>query len=187
MNNDDPECLPTRSCAAPALEAAFLSHRAELISFFHRRGHQLDAEDLLHEVWLRLPADGAHIKAPLAYMYSIANSLIIKRYHESIQGRRRDRAWGEATGPATPDCSDQPDADRVLQGKEEASRVLAALAKEGERVFRAFHRHRVDGLTQREIAEELGVSLRTVESDLARARLVVAALRKSADDLLLSI
>ncbi|KQT35174.1 hypothetical protein ASG29_03420 [Sphingomonas sp. Leaf412] len=153
-----------------------------MLAFFAARNRDGAAEDLLHELWLALPREGVHIDAPLSYMYSMANSLVIKQYHRENQNMARDRSWSEATGPAIPDRSDQPSADRVLAARETVRTVLSALAGEGERVFRIFHRHRVDGLTQAQVAAEMGVSIGTVEGDLRRARRVLSGLRDNADE-----
>ena len=46
---------------------------------------------------------------------------------------------------------------------------MALLDGLGPRVAAVFRRHRVDGAPQRQLAEEFGVSLSTVESDLRAA------------------
>ena len=45
-----------------------------------------------------------------------------------------------------------------------------------------FRRHRVDEVPQRKIAEEFGVSLSTVESDLRRAYRALAELKERMDE-----
>jgi RNA polymerase sigma-70 factor (ECF subfamily) len=45
-----------------------------------------------------------------------------------------------------------------------------------------FRRHRIDGLPQRQLAEEFGVSLSTVESDLRRAYAALAQLKERLDE-----
>ena len=168
------------------MEAAFLSHRAKLLAFFAARGASA-AEDLLHELWLSLPSEDAHIESPLSYMYRTANSLVIKQFRRETEGMHRDTAWQEASGPSIPGRSDHPGADRVVEAREAIALVLAALQGEGERVFRIFCRHRVDGLTQVQVAAEMGVSIGTVENDLRRARRVLSALRENAGESILSV
>jgi RNA polymerase sigma-70 factor (ECF subfamily) len=45
-----------------------------------------------------------------------------------------------------------------------------------------FRRHRIEGVTQRELAVEFGVSLSTVESDLRRAYSKIVAVREKIDE-----
>jgi RNA polymerase sigma-70 factor (ECF subfamily) len=68
-----------------------------------------------------------------------------------------------------PGVSDTPAGERVLIAREELARVEAALEALGERAREAFRLHRIEGLAQRAIAAQLGVSLSTIESDMRRA------------------
>lgn len=174
---DHPKELQGQKSASPAMAAAFLAHRFDLLRFFRARGRADRAEDLLHELWLALPREGVHINAPLSYMYRMANSLVIKCHQREIQDMKRDRAWSDTIDHAASHCSDQLSVDRVIMARQMAASVFAALADEGERVFRVFHRHCVDGLTQSAVAAEIGVSIGTVEGDLRRARRVLSMLR----------
>ena len=160
------------------MEASFLEHRAALMSFFRSRNVGDDAEDLLHELWIRLPKGEAPIHTPLSYMYRMANSLIIDRHRRSLQDRQRNRDWVESMGVLDPGSSDRPRSDHALEAREIAEISLTTLANEGGRVLRAFTLHRIDGLTQREVARILGVSIGTVEGDLRRAYRALLALRE---------
>jgi RNA polymerase sigma-70 factor (ECF subfamily) len=55
------------------------------------------------------------------------------------------------------------------------------LADLGPRVELVFRRFRIEGVGQRLIAEELGVSLTTVEKDLQKAYRAMLALKQSLD------
>jgi DNA-directed RNA polymerase specialized sigma24 family protein len=70
------------SSPSAGLQAAYLANREALLRFLAARGAGNAAEDLLQEVWIKLSRlDGgqAPIAAPLAYLYRIANSLMIDR------------------------------------------------------------------------------------------------------------
>src|SRR3546814_7319607 len=56
-----------------------------------------------------------------------------------------------------------------MAAAQEAAQIFRFLNRLGPRTATAFRRHRVDGVAQKEIAVELGVSLSTVESDLRTA------------------
>ena len=55
-------------------------------------------------------------------------------------------------------------------------------SRSGTRPAAIFRRHRVDEVPQRKIAEEFGVSLSTVESDLRRAYRALAELKERMDE-----
>lgn len=71
-----------------------------------------------------------------------------------------------------------PGPERELAARQEVARVERALAELGPRAAAILRRHRIDGLTQRAIAAEFGVSLSTVESDLRRAYAAILATRE---------
>ncbi len=165
------------------LEAVFLANRAQLLGFLRSHGAGEAAEDLLQELWLKVrDARTGPIAQPLSYLYRAANNLMLDRYRSDRQATARDRNWVEATGGSTLDRSDDPDRERVLIARETLGRVRAALAGLGTRADHIFRRHRLDGVHQREIASELGVSLSTVESDLRKATRALVEIKKSIDE-----
>ena len=71
---------------------------------------------------------------------------------------------------------------RALQTLHAAASDEAALGEVGERAAAMFRRHRIEGVSQRQIADEFGVSLSTVESDLRRAYGRIVAVRRAIDE-----
>jgi RNA polymerase sigma-70 factor (ECF subfamily) len=67
----------------------------------------------------------------------------------------------------------------VLIAREQLARIEAVLADVGERARDVFRLHRIEGLAQRDIAAQLGVSLSTVESDMRKAFRAVLAAREA--------
>lgn len=178
--------MPDHAPPPPSgLEASFLAHREELLRFLRARGAGDAAEDLLHEMWFRIsgarPQSGP-VAAPLAYLYRTANSLMIDRYRSARQAALRDHDWTEAASGANPSTADTPSAERVLIGREELALIAARLDALGPRVGAVFRRHRIDGMTQRVLAEEFGVSLSTIESDLRAAYRAIAEVREQIDE-----
>jgi RNA polymerase sigma-70 factor (ECF subfamily) len=165
------------------LEAAFLANRARLLRFLEVRGAGADAEDVLHEVWLKIGSrPTGPIGAPLSYLFRAADMAMIDRYRSARQAAKRDADWSEAAAGNLPGRSDQPSADRVIVGREHALMVSAALDELGARPAAIFRRHRIDGVPQRAVAEEFGVSLSTVESDLRLAYRAVLAVKERIDE-----
>ena len=160
----------TSPSSGAGLEAAFLAHRDVLLRFLRARGAGDAAEDLLHEVWLRIQAARRSqtmgpIAAPLPYLMRMADLLMIDRYRSQRQADKRDRDWTEINSD-TGGISAEPSAERRVAAAQEAASVLGLLDRLGPRAATAFRRHRIDGVAQRDVAVELGVSLSTVESDL---------------------
>lgn len=166
---------------APAgLEAAFLANRGALLRFLRARGAGEAAEDLLQDLWLKIAdARPGPVATPLAYLYRMADRLMIDRYRSVRQASVREQAWGELQA----DGAEMPDAERQLAAIQLAALVAALLdGLEPPRVGQIFRRHRGDGVSQRQIAEEFGVSLSTVESDLRRAYRALAEFRAQTDE-----
>lgn len=163
------------------LEAVLLAYRAQLLRFLAAHGAGDTAEDLLQELWLRISERPVGpVGNPLSYLYRAANNLMIDRHRAERQARLRDQSWTEAYAgdEAVPD----PSAEEALISREEWQRMNAALAAVGERPAYCLRRFRIDGVAQKDIAAELGVSLSTVESDLRRAYAGLLAARRQSDD-----
>jgi RNA polymerase sigma-70 factor (ECF subfamily) len=161
------------------LEAVFLANRAKLLGFLAARGAGDAAEDLLHELWLKM-ASGPRgpIASPLSYLFRAADTLMIDRYRSQRQADKRDHDWSEVSGGAEPGVADAPSAERHLIAREQARLVAEALDGLGPRAAAIFRRHRIDGIPQRQVAEEMDVSLSTVESDLRGAYRALAELKE---------
>lgn len=163
------------------LEAVFLANRETLMRFLRARGAGDAAEDLLQDLWLRASgAQAGPIAEPLSYLYATANNLMLDRHRSFSRAQKRDHDWTDAA-TTMPGVSDAPSAERVLIGRERLRRVQDALAALGERPAAIFRRFRVDGVGQRDIAQEFGISLSAVEKDLQKAYRVIADL-KGRDD-----
>ena len=165
------------------LEAVYLANRDKLLRFLRARGAGDAAEDLLHELWLKVSAARTGpVAAPLAYLFRAADTLMIDRYRSRRQADQRDRDWSDVEGATIAGTSDEPSGERVLIARQAAAEVAQALEELGPRVASVFRRHRIDGVGQREIASELGVSLSTVEGDLRKAYRALAEVRERLDE-----
>jgi RNA polymerase sigma-70 factor (ECF subfamily) len=166
--------LPVSTMPPTGLEAVFLANRDKLVRFLTARGAGDAAEDLVQDLWLKVAGrmDGP-IANPLAYLYRAADMLMIDRYRSRRQAERREQDWAEGQGPEAP-----PGTERAVAARQTAEQVAATLAGLGERTATVFRRVRVDGIAQRQVAAELGVSISTIESDLRMAAHALAALKE---------
>jgi len=164
------------------LEAVFLASRDRLLAFLRAHGAGEAAEDLIQELWVKISsAPTGPIAQPLSYLYRSANNLMLDRVRSQQQAAKRDHDWSEAA-TTVPGLSDAPSTERHLIAGQQLRMAQKALDGLGDRPAAIFRRHRLDGIGQREIAAEFGVSLSTVESDLRRAYRAMIELRRKFDE-----
>jgi RNA polymerase sigma-70 factor (ECF subfamily) len=151
------------------------AHRRELLRFLTARsGDAHEAEDLLQELWLK----AAHTPAgPVAngraYLFRMANNLVLDRSRERQRAMRRDRDWLERDeiAPATIEtrADPSPGAEDGLIEAEEVEALHQAIASLPDGARRAVLLYRFEGLGQAEIAAVMGISRSGVEKHLALA------------------
>jgi RNA polymerase sigma factor (sigma-70 family) len=156
---------PEANTLASAMNQRF---RPALMAFFIRRiRNHAEAEDLTQEVLLRVAQHSNSIDAtrPDAYVFQIAANLLRDR------GRRQKVRTAYLANFGSEESSRVEDRDpgRVLQGRQSLATVLAALRELPERTRTIFILFRLEGMKQREIADHLGISVRTVELHVIRA------------------
>lgn len=166
----------------PDLEQSFAVNRPRLLRFLVARGAGDEAEDLLQDLWLRLtkvePSPAMH---SIGYMMRAADRLMIDRFRSRRQATLREQAWSDAQAGAT-DHAPAPNAERIVTASQELQLIEQTIARLGERPAAIFRRHRIEGIPQRVIAEELGISISTVESDLRRVYGALVDLRSTLDE-----
>lgn len=159
------------------LEAVYFAHRQALARFLRARGAGDAADDLLQELWFKMRgARMSPVADPLSYLYRAAHNLMISRHRSAVRGERRDSDWAvdhnETTGLGL---------DEAISARQQIEQAEQRLRDLGERVLRIFVMFRVHGIPQRQIADELGLSLSAVEKDLQRAYRAIAGLRADLD------
>lgn len=163
------------------LQGVLLASRPALLRFLKARSPE-EAEDLLHELWIQAAAVAPEtIAQPVAYLYRMADNLVTSRARSDSRRQLRERAWTDTQYDAGAVSSDADSAERALIAREEISSIEAALAALGERTETIFRRFRLDGFTQAQIAQELGISLSTVEKHLQRAYRALLDFRNGLD------
>lgn len=167
---------PERTDAVQGIEGVLLANRDRIVRFLEVRGAGDGAEDLFQDLWMRLTdRRTGPIADPLSYVMRAANNLMLDRYRSARQSELRDKAWGEAS------AQHSPSTEASLISREQLALVEAAITATGDRPARIFRRFRVDGINQRDIASELGVSLSTVEADLRKVYATLASVRRQFD------
>jgi RNA polymerase sigma-70 factor (ECF subfamily) len=144
-----------------------LPHEPQLRDYVRRIGRgRIDAEDLAQDVLVRLFSNPnwRGVQQPAAFMRAMARNLV-------IDGLRREKVvaiefQGDLEGSVFVD--DAPTPEDVLAGREELRRLAAAVADLPPQQRRVFTMRKVYGLSLGAIAEQLGLSVSTVEKHLVR-------------------
>ncbi|MBU1271121.1 MAG: RNA polymerase sigma factor [Alphaproteobacteria bacterium] len=159
--------LPSSTQAA-GLEAVFHALRPELERRARAMGAADEAEDVLQDVWIRVQGSRGPIANPRAYLFRMVYTGVLDRRRGRLRTSAREAAWvrdaASAVDPAT-----SAEAERALIARETLAAVEARLEALGDPAAMIFRRHRLDGHTQRRIAEDLRMGLSTVEKHLRRA------------------
>jgi RNA polymerase sigma factor (sigma-70 family) len=164
------------------LAAVFHAHRLALLRFLRARGAGADAEDLLHDLWLRISTlSDRSIDQRAGYLFGAASNLLLERRSSTATTMRRDHQWAEMHDRGEGAGLDEPGSDQVLIAREALDRVQAVIEALGPRAAHAFRRFRLDGAAIGAVAQELGVSRSTVEKDLQKVYRALLALRESGE------
>jgi len=146
----------------PCLMAAWSACEAELRGYLcHRLGHLEDAEELLQEVFIKAMRQGEQfcgVDNPRAWLFQVARNALADRWRLSHQHLPLP---DDLAAPSPDGASPVDDLSQCLP------RVLAELSAE-DRLAITFCD--IEGRSQQELAEHLGLSLSGAKSRLQRAR-----------------
>ncbi len=164
------------------LQAIFFIHRDSLLRFLRARGAAEQAEDLVQEVWLRASTQSSGpIANPRSYLFRVAHNLLIDIHRTDVQRQRREQLWSDVNGSTGDGASDQPSAERSMIAQGMLKRAAHVIEELGEPTTTIFRRFRIDGVGQKFIAQDLSLSLATVEKHLQKAYRAMAALKQEFD------
>jgi RNA polymerase sigma-70 factor (ECF subfamily) len=154
--------------ARPALLAAYLERRAELVRFFTLRlRSDAAAEDLVQEIYLRIAsaAPSAEVRNPAGYLYRLGSNLMLDRLRGERRAAARDHEWRAAnrTSIGSDDLAEDPAADDAVAAKQRLQAIVVALGDMPEQTQRVFRMHKFDGMSHGEVAQALGISRSAVE------------------------
>lgn len=145
----------------------FARCRDDLIRFLHSRVRCTHtAADLAQEAFLRVLRSERlpEIANLRAYLFATANNLLIDH-------GRAQRCQTEALGGAGRNVSpeDTPTPETIVLGREALRRFTIAFNELPHQCRQIFYLSRFKGLNHLQIAQRLGISVRTVEDNLKRA------------------
>ncbi|MCK1793489.1 sigma-70 family RNA polymerase sigma factor [Pseudomonas violetae] len=141
----------------------FFEHYEELVGTWTRRlRNRQQAEDLAHDTFVRvLESDSTVVEQPRAYLHQTARNIAVDGY------RREDRrsAMESQADHSALSCGDP---EHFIQAIQLADSIELALAELPVNCRKAFVWQKIEGLTQAEIAERLGLSKNMVEKYMIR-------------------
>lgn len=154
------------------LKAIFLERRRTIERLLRARTRSVEeAEDALQELWLRIDQmKPGPITDPVAYLLRTAMNLVTDRSISARRRRDREGAWLAIQ----PGSTEFPDQEAALAASDELMRLQEFLHRMPVHMAQALRMFRLEGMTQRAIAAELGMSVSGVEKLLARAYRLLA-------------
>lgn len=157
------------------LTEIYQRHRAEVLRFLvARTGNAAEAEDIVQELWIKTRAvPSGPVGNGRAYLFRMAQNLVLDRARERKRREHRDKAWSELETGVVPAATDVADTGRnaleQMEDREEAARLISAIATVPEGARRVFQLHKVDELSHAEVAARLNISKSAVEKHMAVA------------------
>ena len=161
----------------PVLLKVFQEHEAALLRFLCSRiDSPAIAADILYDLRLKLAngIDHAGVRDTRAYLFSMAANLATD--HQRVERRRRE-ILKEAQGVVWAQ-SEELTPERHAIARAELAHLDRVIRSFPERRRDILYLSRFDGLSQPEIAEELGLGITTVYKELKTAMLMLLEARR---------
>lgn len=156
--------------------AQVLPHEADVRTWLRHTGatrHEID--DIVQDAYCRIAAlpSVAHIDNGRAYFFRAVRNIAIERARRARVVRLDWLTEIELANVV----DNEPTAERVLAGRQELKRVERIIEALPDRCREIFRLRRIQGVSQKEIAQRLNVTENVVETQATRAlQLILAAL-----------
>lgn len=153
-------------------------YRPILLSFFRKRAHPADVEDLVQDVFVSLQA--RQTEAPIenieGYIFAVAMSALVRKGQRE-RTRRFHAHYDDQEAQSLPDPFSP---ERIALGKERLAGAVRIMERLPPRTQEVFLLHRFEEMTYPAIAAALGISVSAVEKHIMIAlKTLVADLGRS--------
>ncbi len=136
-----------------------------------------DADDVIQETYaiLAAMADVSHVRQPRAYVYSVAQSVVLQQLRRaqvvSIEAVAEIEQLAHEGDHACP--------ERTTSSRQELARIGVLINSLPAKCRQAFILRRVEGYSQREIAERMQISENTVEKHICKGiRILMESMKR---------
>jgi len=150
------------------LDRLFRTERPRLLRYVRRRvGGYEDAHDLVQDAFERLATANPSMLsgAPEAYLRRIVHNIL----YDWFRSKHVKRAALHVPADEAPEVSVAPEQDWGLRAEETTKRYIAALDLLPPRTREIFLLNRVDGLSYKEVAVRMGLSVKAIEYHMTKA------------------
>lgn len=143
-----------------------LPHESAVRSWLRRSLGPDELEDVIQQSYAQIASlsDVSHIRSGRAYFFATARSIVLMR----LRRARIVRIDTMAELGNYDAAGEDPSPERVAAGRSELERVRKLIEKLPERCRQIIQMRKVEGLSQREVAQKLGVTEHIVENDVAK-------------------
>ena len=146
-----------------AFENLFKTHFAALMAFSRRiLGDEDDAREVVHQVFIKLWERRNEID-----MSTSLKSYLFTAVNNTSLNVIRDRK--KFSSEEVPEHAGQWDVSAELESMELEEKIREAINGLPEKCRRVFELNRFDGLSYKEIAKQLDISVKTVENQMTKA------------------
>lgn len=152
-----------------------LPHEADLRAWLCRTINPDDLEDVIQEAYCQIArlADVSHIHNARAYLFTTARSIVLMK----LRRARVVNIETVAEIDALNIVEEEPSPERIAASRQELARVRRLIEALPERCRRVFELRKIEGLSQRKVAEAIGVPDYIVENDVKKGlKLILRAI-----------
>lgn len=127
----------------------------------------MDVDDIIQESYAILAglASVDHINSPRNYFFEVAKSVVLRSLRRSRVVMIDAQAQAEILEIPEPG----PNAERIVSDRQELTEVAAFIDQLPDRCREVFVLRKLRGLSQREVARQLGIAESTVEKHMVKA------------------
>ncbi|RMX03455.1 sigma-70 family RNA polymerase sigma factor [Corticibacter populi] len=148
----------------------FLGHRQELLAWLMRHLREREqAEDVVQELYLRYVqyASTHVIEDSRAYLFQMARNMLIDLRRQQQARPTESLGHDELVLVSAPDTAPGP--EQIAAARSRLRQLVACLEQLPELTQQIFLLNRVHDMSYKEVADQLGVSVSTVQKHLTRA------------------
>lgn len=168
------ECEPVTKNSKDQLIDIYMKERPALVRMLSiRLGDRILAEDLVQEVFIKVKQSefDDDIRNPLAFLVRVANNIALDYRRSNHRRVLRDHAWQDThvSVRGTTAIHDAPSAEHVVSSKQRLRQLQRCIDDLPPKCKQVFIAHKLEGLSHKEVANRLELSISTVEKHIMRA------------------